>query len=75
MNILNLIINLKGNQAIAHKQLLKSTKEVVFVDDVCNFTDLTAVQVRAAFKGLIAKGLVTNEKTHVNDWNQYKLAY
>lgn len=63
---------LKGNQRIVYRQLLKSFSGVVFVQDVCNFTDLSASQVRVAFTALIKKGLV-EDRSRVNDFNQYVL--
>ena len=75
MNLLKLQSNLKGNQEIAFRQVLKCGKWSTFVDDVTNQTDLSAVQVRSAFNGLIKKGLIVNVTPHVCDMNQYKLAY
>ena len=75
MNLLELQLNLKGNQAIAFRQVLKCGKWSTFVDDVTNYTDLSPSQVRVAFRGLINKGLIVNVKTHVCDMNQYRLAY
>lgn len=67
--------NLKGNQRIVFRQMLKASKSVVFVDDVCNFTDLNPSQVRSAFTGLIKKGLAINLQPHPVKTNIYSLAY
>jgi hypothetical protein len=75
MDLLNKMSNLQGNQKTAFRQVLKSVNDVVFVHDVCNFTDLTPKQVRTAFYALIKKGLIVNKSNHTLKMNQYTLSY
>jgi predicted transcriptional regulator len=72
MSKLELIKNLKGNQAKVYREILKSNESIVMAANISKLSDLSKVQVSSAARALVKKGLIAR-RGHYLDLAMYSL--